>query len=176
MSNCEDLGELLGPWLDGELSPSDAEAVRSHLAECSECREQIRQLERLDVLLKSALEPAGAGITFPPFWRGVKARIDTPRPRPVALLEGLRSAIAGPRLAWAVPAVILILIGVFSLDRFRPAWRGPSQSGFAAVESIDAHGRNVALLREDNTKTTVIWLYQEEDNETSEESASGHSF
>ncbi len=38
-------------------------------------------------------------------------------------------------------------------------------SNFASVESIDAHGRNVALLREDETKTTVIWLYQNQEGE-----------
>jgi hypothetical protein len=69
----------------------------------------------------------------------------------------------------------VLLIGAFSLDSLWPAWRGRSQNNFAAVESIDAHGRNVALLREDNTKTTVIWLYQEEDDDTSEAPA-GPSF
>jgi hypothetical protein len=33
------------------------------------------------------------------------------------------------------------------------------------VESIDAHGRSVALLRENESKTTVIWLYQNEEGE-----------
>jgi len=45
------------------------------------------------------------------------------------------------------------------------------QLKIAAVDSIDAHGRNVALLREYDSKTTVIWLYedQEGENETAEE-------
>jgi anti-sigma factor RsiW len=169
MSTCQDVSQLLGPWLDGELSRSDAEVVRSHLAECAHCREEVRQLERLNVLLQDALAPAGAGIAFPAFWRGLQQRIETARPWTVTLLEGVRSALRGPVLPWAVPAMILLLIGVFSLESF---WPARSRDNFAAVESIDAHGRNVALLREDKTKTTVIWLYQEEGDETSEPPAS----
>jgi hypothetical protein len=158
--------------LDGELSRSDAEVVRSHLAECPRCREEVRQLERLNVLLQEALAPAEAGIAFAVFWRGLQQRIETARPRAVTLLEAVRSALRGPVLPWAVPATILLLIGVVSLESFWNVWRGRPRDNFAAVESIDAHGRNVALLREDKTKTTVIWLYQEEGDETSEAPAS----
>jgi hypothetical protein len=60
-------------------------------------------------------------------------------------------------------AVVLALLGVLSWDLF---WRlGPPANSFTAVESIDAYGRNVALLREDETKTTVIWLYQNQEGE-----------
>jgi anti-sigma factor RsiW len=172
MSNCQDTSELLGPWLDGELSRSDGEAVRAHLVECSACREEIRQLERLNVLLKDALAPAGAAIAFPAFWHGLQQRIETARPWAVTALERVRSVFRGPALPWAVPAAILLLIGVVSLQSFWSAWRGRAQNNFAAVESIDAHGRNVALLREDKTKTTVIWLYQEETDDTPEAPAS----
>jgi anti-sigma factor RsiW len=176
MKDCEHVDELLGPWLDGQLSRSDTEAVRSHLAECAGCREQVRQLEKLDALMKSVLAPSEAGIAFAPFWRAVKERIETRRRWRGVVVEGVRSVLTGPALAWAVPAVIVLVIGIFSLDSLWPGLRGRSANNFAAVESIDAHGRNVALLREDNTKTTVIWLYQEEDNDTPEEPASGPSF
>jgi hypothetical protein len=58
---------------------------------------------------------------------------------------------------------------VFSYESYFPIWR--SRNNFATVESIDSHGRNVALLREDDSKTTVIWLYQnqEGDDEAAEE-------
>jgi hypothetical protein len=68
--------------------------------------------------------------------------------------------------------MILLLIAVVSLESLWFAGPGRPRDNFAAVESIDAHGRNVALLREDKTKTTVIWLYQEEGDETSEAPAS----
>jgi hypothetical protein len=53
-------------------------------------------------------------------------------------------------------------------------WRlgGPRNSP-ASVESIDTYGRSVALLREQETKTTVIWLYQDQEgeNEAAEDTA-----
>jgi hypothetical protein len=85
--------------------------------------------------------------------------------------------LTAPRIAWAVPALIVVVLALFSLDSFLPG-RG-ARDNFASVESIDAHGRSVALLREDQTKTTVIWLYQDQEgeNETAEEaSKSGPTF
>jgi hypothetical protein len=80
--------------------------------------------------------------------------------------DWLRSVFSGPRIAWAIPAVILVLLGVVSADSFLPRLRFFGQrNNFASVESIDAYGRNVALLREDETKTTVIWLYQNPEGE-----------
>jgi hypothetical protein len=78
-----------------------------------------------------------------------------------------------------VPAVIVLLLAVVSLESYLPGWRGAGRNAFATVESIDAYGRNVALLREYDTKTTVIWLYQDQEgeNEAAEETApSGPAF
>jgi anti-sigma factor RsiW len=176
MKTCEDVNELLGPWLDRELSAADAEAVRAHVADCAECGEEARQLERLDAIMKSALAPAAAEIAFAPFWRDVRHRIETRRAWPATVADRIRSAFRGPALAWAVPAVIVLLIGAFSFDSLWQGLTGRTRNNFAVVESIDAHGRNVAVFREDDTKTTVIWLYQEEDNETYEEPPADASF
>jgi hypothetical protein len=168
--NCEDIRESLGVWLDGELSLADAEVIRLHLENCAACDEQRRQWVKLDVSLKSLTESNVRQVDFEPFWRGVQERIAKQRAWHTELLEWFHSAFAGPGLAWAVPAVILIIIGVLSFDSF---WKLRGQrNNFSAVESIDAHGRNVALLREDETKTTVIWLYQ---NQEGEDESSGEN-
>jgi hypothetical protein len=61
------------------------------------------------------------------------------------------------------------LIGILSYEWYFPGAR--SRNNLATVESIDSYGRSVALLREDESKTTVIWLYQnpEGDDEAAEE-------
>jgi hypothetical protein len=92
-----------------------------------------------------------------------------------------RDLSAPPQLAWAVPAVIvLLLLGVFSLESFWPGMRLAGQrNSFASVESIDAFGRNVAVLRENETKTTIIWLYQNQEGEdefTGEKTEASPSF
>lgn len=37
MLRCRDIVELLGEYLDGELDPATAEALKAHLADCQEC-------------------------------------------------------------------------------------------------------------------------------------------
>ena len=180
MKDCDDIREFLGAWLDGELNPSEAETVRSHVAGCADCAEERRQLEKLQVAMKSVVSTASGRIVFEPFWRGVRERIERNRPWHVEMMDWLRSALEAPALVWAVPAMIVVFIVGLSFNSIWPGLRWWGQrNNYAAVESIDAHGRNVALLREDDTKTTVIWLYQnpEGENETSEEPAqSGPSF
>jgi predicted anti-sigma-YlaC factor YlaD len=163
MRDCEPIRESLGRWLDGDLSTSDAEVIRLHLESCAACDGERRQLEKLQSSLKSVLVSNVPRIAFEPFWAGVRERITKKPSRREAVMEWARSTFTAPALAWTVPAVIVVLLGVFSLDSL---WKlGAQRNNFAAVESIDAHGRNVALLREDETKTTVIWLYQNQEGE-----------
>jgi predicted anti-sigma-YlaC factor YlaD len=163
MTDCERIRASLNRWLDGELSGSDAEVIHVHLENCPLCEAERRQLEKLQSSLKSLLLSNVAPIAFEPFWDGVRERITVKRSWHEDIIEWARSTFARPGLAWTVPAVIAILLAVFSLDSF---WKlGAQRNNFAAVESIDAHGRNVALLREDETKTTVIWLYQNQEGE-----------
>lgn len=169
MNSCAEIKESLSAWIDGELPRDKAEAVRLHVASCANCAEEQRKLERLDDALKSVLVPAEA-VGFDPLWRGVRARIEERGSRSAQWLEWLRSWRTAPSLAWAVPAVIVVLLGLFSFDNFWPGARRAQRNSFASVESIDAYGRDVALLSEDETKTTVIWLFQ---NQEGEDEASG---
>jgi anti-sigma factor RsiW len=177
MRNCEDIAESLGVWLDGELSLADAEVIRLHLESCAQCDGKRRQLEKLHSSLKSLLGSNLPQLALEPFWRGVQERIAEKRTWRQEVTEWIHSAFAGPAVAWAVPAAIVIILAVLSVDSLRKL--ATPRNNFAAVESIDAHGRNVALWREDETKTTVIWLYhnQEGENESSgENTETGRSF
>ena len=173
MNSCEQIRESLGAWLDGELSRADSEAVRLHLGGCNACGEERRKLEKLDGMMKAMLVP-DADIAFEPFWRGVRNRIEERRSWTADWSERLRAWFALPSLGWAVPAVIVLLLAAISYDKYFPDWHsGAPRNNFAAVESIDGYGRSVALLREDESKTTVIWLYQnqEGDDESAGENA-----
>lgn len=37
MLRCRDIVDLLGDYLDGDLDPATAEALKAHLADCPEC-------------------------------------------------------------------------------------------------------------------------------------------
>ena len=181
MNRCDNVRDRMGAWLDGELSRSDFEEVRVHLECCPACREEQRQLEKLQASLKELLVAAPSNVSFEQFWPGVEQRIKRQRSWYENLLGWARDLAAPPQLAWAVPAVIvLLLMGVFSLESFWPGMRLAGQrNNFASVESIDAFGRNIAVLRENETKTTIIWLYQNqegEDEATGEKTEASPSF
>jgi len=166
MTNCETIRESIGSWLDGELSPGESDSVRAHVTSCAACGEVRRQLEKLHLALKNELAAEATGIEFMPFWRGVQQRINQKRAWHEELIDWCRDFFTAPRIAWSVPAVIALVLAGFSLDGYLPGWRfGGARNNFAAVESIDAHGRSVALLRENESKTTVIWLYQDQEGE-----------
>jgi Putative zinc-finger len=176
--HCEEIQRSLEAWLDRELSQSEAERVESHLLECPQCSEDRRQLERLHDVLRNSLQARASGLTFEPFWNEVHRRILEQKPWYVELLEWARLTLYPVKLTWAIPVVIVLLLLVLSLEQFVPGWGlGPGTGNLAAVESIDGHGLNVAVFREAKTKTTVIWIFQnqEGEDEAAEESASGDS-
>lgn len=180
MKQCESIRESMERWLDGELSSTESDSVRDHVAGCVECSEAQRRLEKMQRVLKGALASEAQKIEFGPFWRAVQLRIAEKRAWYQDALDWARSEFTASRAAWAIPAVIALLLALVSLESYFPGWRGGAgRNAFATVESIDAYGRNVALLREYDTKTTVIWLYenQEGENEAAEETApSGPAF
>jgi len=174
MMDCEAIKRSLGTWLDGALGPLEAEAIERHLEVCPLCLGERTRLERLEASLKSVLEERASGIAFEPFWGGVRQRIEEKRSRHVRLSDWATPVFSPQRLAWAIPLIIVFLIGLFSLEGFFPGWfGGQSRSNLTAVESIDAHGLNVALFRQSKTKTLVIWLFQHQEGEDESSGESG---
>jgi anti-sigma factor RsiW len=166
MNNCETTREILGAWLDGELVQAQADACRLHVDACAACREERYKLERLHSTMQTVLNSSGLKVQFDPFWQGLQQRIAQQSNWYDELGDWIRGTFTGPRLAWAVPAVIVIVLAGLSIDSFLPnAKLGVQPDNLATVESIDAYGRNVALLHEGETNTTVIWLYQPQESE-----------
>jgi hypothetical protein len=166
MTTCAEIKQSIGAWLDRELSGARADAVRLHLESCTACAEEQRQLAKLDVTIRAVLESEATLLDTRSFWHDLRQRIEVKRPWHGKLADWTGATFRAPSFAWMVPGVILLLIGGLYFDLFSPDWvPRPAPRHFTSVESIDAYGRNVALLREYETKTTVIWLYQNPDGE-----------
>jgi predicted anti-sigma-YlaC factor YlaD len=180
MNSCETTREALGAWLDGELAAAQAEATRLHVEACAACRDERQKLERLHATMQAILNSSGSGLQFDPFWRGIQQRIAQKSNWYDECGDWIRGAFTASRVAWAIPAVIVIVLAGLSIDSFYPNGQTEAEpDNLATVESIDAYGRNVALLHEGETNTTVIWLYQpqESDNDSpTEPSESKPSF
>ena len=169
MNECERIEQSLGRWLDGELSAAESEVVRAHVSGCARCGAAQKTFEKLERVIGNVLVAAAPRIEFASFWRDLERRMHDRPPWHKELGERVHAWFAAPRTAWVIPALIVVVLAVFSYDSYFPFWR--SRSNLATVESIDAYGRSVAILREDESKTTVIWLYQnqEGDDEAADE-------
>ncbi len=171
MNSCAEVRDSIGASLDGELTGARADAVRSHVMVCPACAEEQRHLIKLDSAVRALLESESAALEERPVWHDLRQRLEAKSPWYAGLSEWASPMFRAPAFAWAVPVAILMLLGTLYLNLFAQIWSsGSPRNTFAAVESIDAFGRNVALLREHESKTTVIWLYQ---NPESENEASG---
>jgi anti-sigma factor RsiW len=175
MSSCVEIRDSIGAWIDGELSGASADAVCLHLQECSACGEERRQLEKLNIAMKGVFESGEFGPDTESFWQDLQQRIGARRPWYSEMVNRARPIFSAPSFAWVIPAVIVLLIGVLYFNPIFSGWSvGAPRNSFAAVESIDTYGRSVALLRENDTKTTVIWLYQNPDSESEASGETGN--
>jgi anti-sigma factor (TIGR02949 family) len=121
---CKKAIEHFSAYLDGQLTPPEREAVRSHLAECARCRAELEALERT-----------------------ARALADLPRLQaPSDLRDRVMGKIAGVapaearhprwRMYWGAAAAVLFAVVIMLLTRtapLRPAGPGPAA---AAAKNI----------------------------------------
>jgi anti-sigma factor RsiW len=106
--NASHLGDALHAYVDNELSVERALEVRSHLASCVRCRQDVEQVQALRALLQRTLRPAEPSAAF---------------------LRKLQHAVRGAdsgrwrrrttQLAWAAPLAAAALVVLFALPTRR---------------------------------------------------------
>lgn len=98
--SCASLAGLLVEYADGELSEPDARHVAAHLAECPDCRAELRRLERSLELARDV-------------WQESAARAAASGPWPMR--AGRRRVPAAACLA-----VLLLIVGLWVFSRPQP--------------------------------------------------------
>jgi hypothetical protein len=133
-------------------------------------------LERLDNTIRAVLQRKAEEVRFDVAWGGIEERIAEKRSWAARFAERARLAFEMKRLRWAVSVAAVLLIGILALPDSYKAWLFDPGGGRTRIDSIDPHGRNVAVFRERETRTTVIWLFPDEewDDEVKEESGSNN--
>ena len=166
MKTCEDVQRSLGAWHDRELNLSDSTFISDHIKSCGGCAREHAQLLNLESALTSFFQHQTAPVTTEKFWHQLEAQLVR---RPSLWERASRfvaSVMVPARVAWTVPVVIgIFLVAVSGLNLLERNAPTAGRNNFAVVDSIDAFGRSVALWREDETKTTVIWLYQPDEGD-----------
>ena len=130
MTRHDELRTLLPDFVDGELSPADAEAVGVHAASCDECAAETDALHALRAAaqdLPPEIAPDGD------LWPGVAARLDAPA---VGDPESATTRSAPPwaRFAWVAAAAVAALLLWPGHRTSDDAWRTDDlDAGYAAV-------------------------------------------
>ncbi|MCP4723384.1 MAG: hypothetical protein GY863_00030 [bacterium] len=126
-TNCQEYIDLIGAYLDKELSSEDTDRVRKHIEKCDDCSKELELLRELDVAAKAdVIEDPGTE-----FWRDqreniraeIEGRSKTANVKPLvqeAAHTGSRSKIIKWSKIVSVAAAAVIVFVLFKeLDRFK---------------------------------------------------------
>lgn len=125
---CADIERDLDPYLDRELSPELAAAIREHLDACAGCRQRIAEREAL-----------GRAVRSVPY----RTAPDRLRARVAGHAKQRRSTRT--LLAWAAAAVLVVAVGGggFALVRSGGARPGASSADAVVADVVNAHVRSL---------------------------------
>jgi anti-sigma factor RsiW len=166
---CSSVSRLLEKYFDQEVTEEERSLVEGHLQDCPACRDALHSMESFRNLIKSPVEEAVGRENFPWVWQKIERGIQLEE-RPT-IWESLRSWLDTPHLLKKrvmIPAVaaVVILILITAPLLFKKTTSYPSPS---VVEYVESPTFNVMVYETENSKMTVIWLFEgpEEEQSTS---------
>jgi predicted anti-sigma-YlaC factor YlaD len=152
-------------YFDQQATDEEKALVERHLSVCSICRERLEWLSGLRTALKTPVEEALKIETFPWVWEKIERDIRLQK-KP-SWRESLRSWLDRSLLIrkriWIpaiATAIVLFLITVQIIFKKTPFHPDPS-----VVEYIESGVYNVMVYESEKEKVTVIWLFEETQNE-----------
>lgn len=88
---CNELRELLGPYIDGEVTPETRAAVDAHICSCESCRCEVGKMRELG----HRIEAGGTNCAPPALWERIADRLDAaPASRETMRFPRIRSFLA----------------------------------------------------------------------------------
>jgi anti-sigma factor RsiW len=159
---CDDVSQLLDPFLDTELPPPMLLAVAKHAATCAPCDTTIRELTELRDVVARDNVAAVDGLDFGGVWTAVEAGMDRhdaaqARARRIRSLPvwATMVAMAASVMMWIVPPVATKQPIV---TRPQPPPRIAKQNVNATYIDRLKSQRAIEVRREPKAGTTVIWV------------------
>ena len=134
--------------------------VEGHLRNCPACRDAPRSMEGLRTLIKFPVEEAFRKEDFPWVWQKIEREIRLQKK--LTWWQSLRSRIdISPlfkRKVWipAAAAVAILLFITAQITFHKP----PSYLNGSVVEFVESQTHNVMVYQLEETKMTVIWLFE----------------
>jgi anti-sigma-K factor RskA len=163
--SCSAVSKLFEKYFDQEVTDGERSLVEAHLLDCHACQDVLRSMKKLRDSVKAPVEEAVQKEDFQWVWQKIERGIRLEE-RPT-FWETLRSWLQIPplfqRKLW-IPAVaaaaIILVITIPLLFKKTPSYPSPS-----VVEYVESQTHNVMVYESENTKVTVIWLFEEPEKE-----------
>ncbi|MDE2887327.1 MAG: zf-HC2 domain-containing protein [Gemmatimonadota bacterium] len=107
---CRETKRLMHGYLDGDLSPTEEEAMRTHVARCGDCAPAFERLQRSENAVRGHFAATVANETAPAgLWDGLSERLRTRPGRVPWRLQDLIERIPRGVLAPVAVAAVLML-------------------------------------------------------------------
>jgi len=135
MASCENQRKL-SAYHDGELSAALAAEMEKHLLQCPSCREELRRLRAMSVLLASAIDEQAPPEATARWKRSVRPARD----RAVLRMTGMLSAAAA--------AILLVCSTMLWQQSGKPTGLPPRAATWESVAARTTSGPAVALAGE----------------------------
>jgi len=164
--SCSAVSKLLEKYFDREATDEERSLVEAHLLDCHACQDVLRSMEKLRDLVKVPVEEALQKEDFPWVWEKIERgiRLEEKSNFWETLQSWLQISPLFQRKVW-IPAVatitIILLITAPLLFKKTASYPAPS-----VVEYIESQTHNVMIYESEDMKVTVIWLFEEPEEET----------
>ena len=164
--DCRDVSELLIPYLDGELSEEEREAVELHLSACLPCRKEFEALAATQSKIRQSFEAVASKAPSSQAWARLQQRLameEQPKITVFSLaiskfkggMNMLRRGLVSRPPVWK-PALVAVLVAVLivGLALVIPPYLGQSQEVLAA--EIAQNDPQVQELLPEGTAIRVV--------------------
>ena len=162
---CSSVSELLEKYLDQELTDQEKALVEGHLFDCSSCRDSLKSMEELSHVMKVSPFEIAREEHYDRVWLKVKREIRSEEKH--SWWEVFRSWFWLPTLhqkrVW-IPAVAAALVLIFITVPLLLK-KSPSLPAEFGVEYVESTTNNVMVYEVEQSKVTVIWLFEGSETE-----------
>ena len=158
--SCSAISKLLEKYFDQEVTHEEKSLVEAHLLDCQACRDVLRSMEELRILMKVPVEEAAEQEDFPWVWQKIERGIQLEE-KPTfweTLQVWLQTSPLFQKKVWIPAATAVAMILIITIPFFFK--KTSSLLNQSVIEYVESQTHNVMIYESENKKVTVIWLFE----------------
>ena len=156
---CNSVSELLGKYLDQEVTEQEKALVEAHLVDCSSCRDELKSIVELSSVMKVPVEEMAREEDFDRTWLKIRRELRSEERRSwwETFRSGFGFSVLHQKKVW-IPAAAAILVLIFVTIPLLMK-KSPSLPVGFGVEYVESKTNNV-IVYEVEPAVTVIWILE----------------